>query len=201
MKRLIITILILVSVTVLRGQGIFCLGPKVGYNSNALTNNFDSISSSINNSLQVGAFIRLGSKVYIQPEANYQLMSGTFKQISGNTIRQQEFTVSTIKIPVLIGAKLVNLDRFNLRIFAGPSISFAINKELNPAEMGELWPVQSVDDFENSGWAVQMGGGFDVFFLTIDVRYELGVDNIYKGTTDNSMKNNVFNVCLGLKFL
>lgn len=201
MKSFFIALLIIVSAQVLKGQGIFCLGPKVGYNSNTLTNNFDSVSSSINNSLQVGAFVRLGSKFYIQPEANYQMVSGTLKQISGNTIQQQEFTVSTIKMPILVGVKLVSLDKFNIRLLAGPAVSFAVNKELNPSNMGELWPIQSVDDFESSAWSMQMGGGFDVFFLTIDVRYELGIDNFYQGTDDYSMKNNVFNVSLGIKFL
>ena len=67
--------------------------------------------------------------------------------------------------------------------------------------MGDLWPINSADDLKNSTWSVQMGGGIDVFFVTLDVRYEMGVDNIYNGSSDVEMKNNIFNVSLGIKFL
>jgi len=67
--------------------------------------------------------------------------------------------------------------------------------------MGGLWPLQSKDDLKNSVWSAQMGAGMDVLFMTLDVRYELGIDNLYNGSNDLSLKNNMFNVSLGIKFL
>jgi hypothetical protein len=46
-----------------------------------------------------------------------------------------------------------------------------------------------------------MGAGMDIFFMTLDVRYEMGVENIYNGGSEFDMKNNLFNVSLGIKFL
>jgi hypothetical protein len=46
-----------------------------------------------------------------------------------------------------------------------------------------------------------MGAGIDVLFMTLDVRYEIGLDNIYAGSDDATMKNNIFNVSLGIKIL
>jgi hypothetical protein len=129
------------------------------------------------------------------------MVSGTLSQTKENSLLQQEFTVKSIKVPLLLGFKLVNMDKFNIRLLAGPALTFMINKELNPADMGDLWPIKSVDDLENSVWSMQMGGGIDVLFFTLDVRYELGIDNIYKGIEDITMKNNVFNVSLGIKLL
>jgi hypothetical protein len=40
-----------------------------------------------------------------------------------------------------------------------------------------------------------------LFFLTLDLRYELGIDNIYSGDSNFSLKNNLFNVSLGVKLL
>jgi len=201
MKKFLFIILIIAFGSVANAQGVFCLGPKVGYNSNKLTDNVDSIQSSIKSSFQFGAFVRLGSKVYIQPEANYQVSESTLSKSIGTVVQSQDITIKSLKIPALIGVKLISNGAFNLRLLAGPAVTFIIDKQLNPSQMNELWPIQSVDDIKNSAWSVQMGAGVDVLFMTLDVRYEMGIDNIYKGSSDMQLKNNIFNVSLGFKLL
>ena len=201
MKKFLFIILIIAFGSVANAQGVFCLGPKVGYNSNKLTDNVDSIQSSIKSSFQFGAFVRLGSKVYIQPEVNYQVSESTLSKSIGTVVQSQDITIKSLKIPALIGVKLISNGAFNLRLLAGPAVTFIIDKQLNPSQMNELWPIQSVDDIKNSAWSVQMGAGVDVLFMTLDVRYEMGIDNIYKGSSDMQLKNNIFNVSLGFKLL
>jgi hypothetical protein len=201
MKKLPLLYFILASTIVVNAQGVFSLGPKIGYNSNTLTNNSDSINSSIKNSFQIGAFMRIGSKVYIQPEINYQVIKGSLDKSLGSSSMNQALTIKSIKVPALIGIKLINKSMVNLRVMAGPAVTFLENKKLDPMHMGELWPIQSVNDLKNSIWSVQMGAGLDVLFMTLDVRYEFGIDNIYTGSSDFKMKNNIFNVSLGVKLL
>lgn len=199
MKTIFLIILIIASGLTVKSQSVFSLGPKVGYNSYSLTDNMDSVKSSIQNSFQIGAFIRVGSKVYFQPEANYQVEKSTVDKSIGLSILSQDVTLKSIKIPALIGVKLINGSVFNLRIFAGPALNYILEKKINPAALSELWPIYSVDDLKNSTWSVQMGAGMDVLFLTLDVRYEMGIDNTYSGNSDLNMKNNMFNVSLGIK--
>lgn len=201
MKKILLSILLIVFGTGVMAQGVFSLGPKIGYSSNTLTNNLDSVQSSIKNSFQVGAFIRLGKKVYFQPEANYQVVTSTLNKSTGSSVLSQDITIESLKIPALIGVKLINKEAFNLRIMAGPAYTFLLNKKLDPQHMDEVWPIQSVDDLKNSVWSVQMGAGLDVLFMTLDVRYELGIDNMYNGESNLQMKNNLFNVSLGIKLL
>lgn len=201
MKKFLLAILIITYGSVVIAQSVFSLGPKIGYSSNKITDNLDSIQSSIKNSFQVGAFIRLGKQVYFQPEANYQVVTSTLNKGAGLSARSQDLTIQSLKIPALIGVKLVNKSAFNLRIMAGPAYTFILNKQLNPEHMSDLWPIQSVDDIKNSVWSVQMGAGLDVLFMTLDVRYELGIDNMYNGESNLQMKNNLFNVSLGIKLL
>lgn len=200
-KATLLVIFLIASGLALKAQGVFSIGPKIGYNSNTLTDNVDSVQSGIKNSFQIGAFVRIGSKVYFQPEANYQVSTSNLNKGSGSSFQSQEITVKSLKIPALIGIKLINKGPFNLRILAGPAYTFVIDKKLDPQNMDGLWPIQSVDDIKNSNWSVQMGGGLDVLFMTLDVRYEFGIDNIYTGSNNFEMKNNVFNVSLGIKFL
>jgi len=200
-KATLLVIFLIASCLALKAQGVFSIGPKIGYNSNTLTDNLDSVQSGIKNSFQIGAFVRIGSKVYFQPEANYQVSTSNLNKGSGSSFQSQEITVKSLKIPALIGIKLINKGAFNLRILAGPAYTFVIDKKLDPQHMDGLWPIQSVDDIKNSNWSVQMGGGLDVLFMTLDVRYEFGIDNIYTGSSNFELKNNVFNVSLGIKFL
>jgi hypothetical protein len=201
MKKLAPVLCLCLISFLVQGQGMFSIGPKIGYNSNTLSTDFDSIKASINNSFQIGAFVRIGKKFYVQPEVNYQMVTSTLDKSLGTSILQQDITVKTIKVPLIIGVKLINPGRFNLRLLAGPAVSFLIDKEMNPSDMGDMWPIQSVDDLKNSVWSAQMGAGVDVLFLTLDVRYEIGLENIYAGSDDLSMKNNIFNVSLGIKIL
>jgi len=201
MKNALIIILVMTCGSVVNAQDLFSLGPKVGYNSYKLTANMDSVQASIKNSFQIGAFMRIGSKVYFQPEVNYQVSESTLNQSFGTTVQSQDVTLKSLKIPAIIGYKLINKGVFNLRIMAGPAVTFILDKELNPDQMNDYWPIQSVDDIKNSAWSVQMGAGLDVFFVTLDVRYEMGIDNIYNGDSDLNMKNNMFNVSLGFKLL
>jgi len=201
MKKVLIVVLLITCGTIIKAQGVFCLGPKIGYNSYTLTTTMDSVQASIKNSFQIGAFMRIGSKFYIQPEANYQVSESTLNQSFGSVIQSQDITLKSLKVPAIIGWKLINKSAFNLRILAGPAVTFILDKQLDPDQINEFWPIQSVEDIKNSAWSVQMGAGMDVFFMTLDVRYEMGINNIYSGSSELDMKNNMFNVSLGFKFL
>ncbi len=202
MKKIFLLLFLVALVSSAMSQGTsFSLGPKIGYNSNTLTNNFDSIQSGINNSFQIGAFMRIGKKVYFQPEVNYQLVNGNLNKSTSSALLSQDMTIKSVKIPALIGLKLINSNRLNLRIMAGPAFTFLFNKNLDLSEMNKLWPIQSVDDLKNSLWSVQTGVGLDVLFLTLDVRYELGIENMYDGTSNFELKQNTFTISLGIKLL
>jgi len=201
MKNLLFVILIVALGSVGKAQGVFSLGPKVGYNSYKLTDNMDSVRASIKNSFQIGAFVRIGSKIYFQPEANYQIDKSTLDQNFGTVLVSQDVTLRSLKVPALIGVKLINTPVFNFRLMAGPAVTFILDKKLKPLVMNDLWPIQSVNDLKNSTWSVQMGAGLDILFMTLDVRYEMGIDNTYNGSGDLKMRNNLFNVSLGIKLL
>jgi len=202
MKKILLLLLIITFGLEVKSQEWFCLGPKIGYNSNTLSGNLNTISSEVKNSLQVGAFMRVGSKVYIQPEANYQVLSGTLNSSnSSSSMLGQDYSIQSLKIPALLGFKLLNKSAVNFRLMAGPAVTYLFNKKIDPVTENELWPLKSASDLKNSVWSVQTGVGLDVLFLTLDVRYEFGVENMYSGNSNFKMRNNMFNVSLGFKLL
>lgn len=202
MKKILLALFVVFCGLSAKAQGTgFSLGPKIGYNSNTLTQNSDSIRSSINNSFQIGAFIRLGNRIYFQPEINYQLVKGNLNKSTAFSVISQDIMIKSIKIPAIIGLKLIDKNSLNLRVMAGPAFTFLFDKNLDPSTMNDLWPLQSIDDLKNSIWSVQAGVGLDVLFMTLDVRYEFGIENMYKGSSDFELRQNTFNVSLGMKLL
>ena len=206
MKKIVLLFAILFfSAGVTFGQ--FSFGIKVGYNASKLHTSFDSIKSSFNSGFHFGAFFRIGiKKVYIQPEIYYTLQGGIFENNVSNTVNnwKQKVTVGSLDIPVLVGFKMINLKVINWRIMAGPMASFVINstvKDLNTL----AGPIERAD-ISKANWYVQVGTGVDVFFLTLDVRYQVGLNQMIKsaqGTTGPAYSlnatNNMWVVSLGFK--
>lgn len=174
----------------------FNIGPKVGYTSSKLTTDLDEIKESIRSNFQVGAFARFGRKLYVQPEIYYATSGGKWEtDYSGSS---NEIKFKNIGIPVLIGYKLLNAKVVNFRIMTGPVINFIVDKSMSPDSIFQE------DNFKNIAWGWDLGTGFDIFFLTLDLRYEFGLNNLFTpsaGEENQNVKSNVFVISLGFKLL
>lgn len=191
--------------------GQFSFGIKLGYNASKLHTSLDSIKSSFNSGFHFGAFVRIGKKVYIQPEAYYTFQGGIFQNNVTSTFNnwKQNVTVGTLDIPVLIGFKLVDLKVVNWRIMAGPMGSFVVNSKISDVSL--TGPIKK-SDINSTNWYIQVGTGVDVLFMTLDIRYQIGLNQMIKssqsenssGTAtgkvyDLNATNNMWVVSLGFK--
>jgi hypothetical protein len=196
MKKILI--LLIVIFAALDNFGQFTLGPKIGYTTSKLSTDLDSISESIKSNFQIGAFARFGKKLYLQPEIYYATSGGTLK-IEGTELKET-IKMKNLAIPVLVGYKLINAKVVNLRIFAGPVANFILDKTVEASDLVQD-PLQD-SDFKNVAWGMDVGAGVDVFFLSLDIRYEFGLNNIYNppdGEDSQSIKSKLFIVSLGFK--
>jgi hypothetical protein len=194
MKKILILLIILFAA--LDNIAQFSIGPKIGYSASKLSTDFDTIKESAKNNFQIGAFMRFGKKLYLQPELVYATSGGTLK-LEGTDVKE-EIKLNNLYVPVLVGYKLINAKVLNLRVLAGPVANFILNKTVDFNQEYPA-PVQEAD-LKNVAWGMDVGAGVDVFFLTLDLRYEFGLNNIYDGNGSQSIKSNVFIVSLGFKF-
>jgi len=176
----------------------FCIGPKIGYNTTKLSTDASTITSELKSNFQFGAFVRIGDKIYFQPEANYVTKGGQLK--NDNTSETENITLKTLTMPFLLGVKIIDLKVASVHLVGGPVASIILDKKLDITNPGSSWPVNSTDDIKNSAWSIQAGAGLDVLMFTLDVRYEIGLSDLNKGS-NFSLKNNLLNVSLGLKLL
>ncbi|MCD4746227.1 MAG: PorT family protein [Bacteroidales bacterium] len=215
MKKLFVFFIVFLFANVLFAQLPISLGIKGGFTSAKLTTDKSEIKDNLKNGFLAGAFIRLkGKKIYLQPEVYFAIKGGELKYDQTLVPNQPESSITqtvklnTIDVPVMLGYKMIDTKLFNFRIHAGPVASFIVNKDFEFSINGEK---QETDDddisLKNAIWGLQLGAGVDVLMFTLDVRYELGLNNIYEkpeNAGDEAMgefKSNVFLVSLGWKIL
>jgi len=192
----------------------FSLGIKAGIDSSKITT--DNYSSSVGSvtykdfisdakaGYNLGAFARLGTKIYMQPELLYCVRNGQSTSTIG-VITSQSVKLKTIQIPVLLGFKLFDLKLASIRAFTGPAMSFPM-KSSNVTYDGVSAGLYDTKNYKNNIWDWQLGAGADIGMLTFDVRYEWGLTNVSDVNTNVSNigftnKGNTLTFSLGFKFI
>jgi hypothetical protein len=221
MKKLLVSTVLLLTFTVTYAQLNF--GIKAGYNS-LLT--FDNISSVGNgsynlstvqaemwNNFQAGLFARIGfgKVIYVQPELlysiekkNYQV---TFQDVTAGNVTLDKFAnISTVDVPILLGAKLLDLKLLNLRVFAGPKLRFNAGSTFDFQNItgGNFDTSKIVSDVKAANLGLEVGAGIDVLMFALDVRYNLIGDMYTTKIGDINLQNlpsNTFVISLGWKIL
>ena len=215
MKKSILTIALLTLVisTFAQLPFTFDLGLKLGINSSKITTdnfsfngyNYADFKSDAKSGFDFGVFARIGGKrVYLQPELLYCKRNGQSNSSTGSQTASQTLDLKTMKIPVLLGYKLIDLKVASIRAFTGPAMSFVMNGSTVSGAVNS----SSLDpkNFKNNIWDWQLGAGVDVLRFTFDVRYEWGLTKISDGgnTTNNIgfvNKGNLLTFSLGFKFI
>jgi len=201
MKKFSLLIVFALTTTLMFGQLKF--GPKIGFNASKMTTSLDYVSTQFKSGFQFGAFVRIGNRVYLQPELYYTSEGGVFENDSTGNTWKQTVTLGSLNIPLLIGFKIINTELVNLRVLAGPVASFVVNKKITDVN-SVYGPIQKAD-LSNSNWYIQAGAGVDVWMFTFDIRYQVGLNKVikevsYKNNTLNfNTSNNVWVISLGFK--
>ena len=179
------------------------IGPKIGYNTSKLTTDLDSITSDLHNNFHFGAFVRIGKKIYIQPEVNYLTMGGVFEDKLSLNPFKQEIKMKSIEIPLIIGWRMINFGAGNIRILLGPSASIVIDKTITSTEGDNyIQPIKEAD-IDDLVWGFNLGAGVDILMFTLDLRYQIGLNEVITKVQNFSLnsRNNMFSISLGWKIL
>lgn len=205
MKRILLFLVAIIITTTAFSQISF--GPKIGYNTAKLSLDRNDINSELKNNFQFGVFLRLGQKIYVQPELNFLTQGSIFKTpLTEGTLSpfHQEVNLKTIQIPILIGIKLIDLKMVSIRIFGGPTASIVQDKTIVNKVESYIEPITSAD-ISDIIWSFQVGGGVDVMGITVDVRYNVGLVNVLNKVQVGDdlipfeSKTNGFSVSVGYK--
>lgn len=154
----------------------------------ASTLDFFKTNSTNRTGYVVGAYARIGRKLFIQPEVLLSSKGGTFEIFKDGSTTPVNVDVkfSQIDIPVLIGLKLGPL-RFN----AGPMASLNIAQGSQLGDALKVYTSQNVNKtIEQATFGFQTGVGLDIRSFNIDLRYESGLSNISQLNLQNNAQFN-----------
>jgi hypothetical protein len=171
MKKLLILILTVALSHFTLAQNKIDFGVKAGinYNSNGklyATNFYDElyiIKSRARVGYNFGVWLRgdiPSLPLYIQPEVLYTQTKSTYIDFN-----RSDFSLQKLEIPVLFGIKVLKI----AWIFAGPDFQFILNSDFDDTAR---------IDTDSFSLALNVGIGFEIGKLGLDIRLERGLSKI-----------------------
>ncbi|MEO6148878.1 MAG: porin family protein [Mucilaginibacter sp.] len=188
MKKIFLSIALLTA-GVISAKAQFTVGAKAGVTFSKL--NTDEFKSSSVTGYQVGAFARVGTNWFVQPEL-YLGSSGGKVEAKDNSF-DGKVTFTTLNVPVLLGKSFGSED-LNLHVVGGPIYSFILNKDKKFGQNVN----DGFDNYKSSALGYQVGAGVDVGKITFDLRYEGGLTKV---NDYFDQKQNLWSLTVGFKFL
>ncbi|HRJ28622.1 MAG TPA: porin family protein [Cyclobacteriaceae bacterium] len=143
-----------------------------------------------------GVFVRgKFSKVAVQPEV---LLFTQGSEVNSSILGEFKDSFTYLSIPVMVKFYVVS----GLNIHVGPQFGFLLDGERKGSFLGQTYNYDIKDYYKNSDISVSLGGGWDFpFGLNVDVRYNIGVQDINDQANGEEVKSRVFQVSLGWNFL
>jgi len=154
----------------------------------ASAQDFFKNNSSYRTGYVVGAYARIGRKLFIQPEVLLSSKGGTFEILKNGATSPVNVDVkfSQLDIPVLIGLKLGPL-----RLNAGPMASLNLSGGNNLGDAIKVYTTQNFDKtIQQATFGYQAGIGIDIRSFNLDLRYESGLSNISQLNLQNNAQFN-----------
>ncbi len=165
------------------------LGIKGAVNFSSLKSEGKWLNSDTKAGFQAGIWGRVGvAGFHVQPELYYAQKKAGYETEDG---QNGEATFKSVDLPILLGTK-IGLGPVGVRIQAGPVFSFAHD--------GKVTQVTNPDTYKKSSTGIIGGIGADISKLTIDLRYEHGLNNISQNSNHNQ-KISMWSIGLGYAFL
>lgn len=170
MKKLLLLLLFAASVAPARAQ-FFQLGIRGGVSSynvhyqNITNPNNVSIASSSGLGTHLGFYSRIQVLgFYVQPELLYTRTSSQITTTTPTSTGTSSLHFQRIDLPVLVGKEFFGVFRTN----AGPVFSSLLRADLTESNIkGNI-----TDAYRNNTVGFQVGFGFDIWKLMIDLKYE-----------------------------
>lgn len=159
-------------------------GIKAGVNFSTLKTGLNAVSDKSGKiGFNAGIFARTGQTLFFQPELNYVTFSDKYRFNSDS----YDAKFKQINVPLMVGYKLINTADLNLRVSAGPDLSYNLKKPIAPGGF-------KYKDFTTGA---VVNAGVDIGSLTFDARYSYGLSKFNK---ELGQKANIFSLGVGFKF-
>lgn len=167
-KNVLFSIVFLATLFLVNAQSGYGIKAGISYNSNGelkeftqdVTNAYEDGGKG-KSGFNIGFYGKLDlGPIYLRPELVYTKTTSEYKLNTGST---EDYKISKLDIPVLVGIKLIG----PVNVFAGPAFQYYLDNDLKGI---------SISDVENEfSVGLNIGASIELGRLGIDVRYERGL--------------------------
>jgi len=105
---------------------------------------------------------------------------------------QDQTTIQLVKFPVNMGIRLTGTNGL-LNIYALAGVTPTLLAGVRESSSFSL----TEDDINDFTYGANIGAGVDLFFLSLDVRYEVGLNDFYSNSPG---RNNILTANVGIRF-
>lgn len=192
MKQILLTLAAFVAISSVQAQKLFTFGPMIGLTSSTLDNSGFSNNTS-GAGYVLGGFVRADiKKWYVQPNIYFMHNTCSFDYNQSTT----DARLNSMTGDLLLGYRLFKFtDLTYIRIFAGPSYS-----NINSLQYKNTNTSPTSDpNYSSDNVLMNVGAGIDVWKFTFDVKYQRGLTDIDKSTSN--MHTNTLMLTAGFKIL
>ena len=174
----------------------FNVGVKAGLNYSTIKAKDQDIDKSGILGYNLGLWSRIGNGFYVQPELYLGSKGAELKfQEDGSAVEQSgKVKFTTLDLPVLLGTR-IGMSNFNIRLMAGPAFQFNLDTDESAFNQATDLDFYRYRDFVTN---LQAGAGVDVGNISVDLRYETGLQDINK---NDGQKQNLIHLSVGFKIL
>ncbi|MDT3401679.1 porin family protein [Mucilaginibacter terrae] len=169
------------------------IGIKAGVNlSNFSTEK--TLSSDNRAGFLAGAWARIGmGGLHFQPELYYNSKEVRVEDSQTKSVNTAKFR--SIDLPLLVGKKF-GMFGVGARINTGPLVSFAVSHDQS---VGDAFSNASRLRVKDQNYAWVFGAGLDVYKVSLDLRYEAGINKLRNGNGTVDVRPNMFNLTLAYR--
>lgn len=180
-KRIIFFLSVLTIFPLLtQAQATIRIGGKAGVNWTRFNTDPNDFATSARIGYQLGAFARIGDLVYFQPEFQWAWSNTRLSDPDQATQPgDQSLDIHYFRVPVQLGfTPLENDDKnINWRFMTGPVFNFKFTQNSNDIPSSIFDPTANLKSYNV---AVRFGTGFDLWYFTCDISYDLGVTDVFE---------------------
>jgi hypothetical protein len=167
--------------------------PQIGVSFPMYTG--DGVDSSTGIGFEAGGKVRIGGRFYVEPGIFWAYNTA---EVAESGEEKANLGISDVRIPLVLGFKIIKSRVIALRIFAGAYPAFVASV----SDDDELRDIVK-DDLNSTLWSGRAGAGLDFTLISFDIGYDFGLTEIVdknKYPDAPSIKKNMFYLEFGLRF-
>ena len=175
-------------------EKFFRIGAKAGININKIQG--QSYSSGFNYNYLLGGFMQFNfGRLGLQPEVNFVQSSSEFSKDASNVYNdlfmggsQKKAKLNYIKVPLLVNINVGESKHVKLQV--GPQFSTLLKQSVDSLK-------SNTNFFKTSDFSMLGGVWFQLPFINLGARYELGLSNVNDIDNKEKWKSQAFTIFAG----